>query len=127
MPTTYCKHCGSANHFESSRPKFCNECGQSFDSAVAAVKRKPAPSVIEDDPVYEEIDNDQGYENTFGGAGVSIQIPRNKGVPFKELISEEPTNAAPRKVKVTKAHVKRTLSDFQKKAKAINPGDSTSV
>ena len=63
MSELYCPHCGHKNIYNLNRPKFCNNCGESF-SAKADQAKSSAKIVktVKKRPLHQEEDDEEGTD-----------------------------------------------------------------
>lgn len=113
----YCSSCGASNSYTSTKPNFCQKCGQSFTQATASSVNPPASETEEDVdavPSLNKLDFD-----IVGNAPV-------KGIPLGTLSQISAPEAGSHqaegpKKKVPKISKKKVLEQFQKEAGAIRP------
>ena len=84
---TYCSKCGHPNPYAAKKPKFCNECGESFaistSNSVSAPPRKKEPIVIEEEEGLSEV-----IERVPDIHGLDVEIESGKivGATLGEVV-----------------------------------------
>jgi len=56
MLKIYCTECGSPTNYSTSKPKFCSNCGKSFDNSVVNKSLYQKPTTTK--PINVEVEND---------------------------------------------------------------------
>ena len=85
MRSQYCVSCGSKNEFTYQPPKFCNNCGDSFQSLSFQSKKEKKPirdkSLAEDQTDIDRVPKISNFE-------YEIDIPHDNIHKMSELLNE---------------------------------------
>lgn len=113
MPKQYCPSCGSGNEYTLTAPKFCNQCGSTFTSAVASVKPvAPArPKLV----AYTEDDDDEPIQE--------VRIPRKLDVEWEVAPMERLSLASIMRGSEDKIVIDKRGKKLSKKAAAERLGE----
>ena len=122
----YCRKCASGTAYVSMKPKFCSQCGNSFETS--AVASRPAPAKPNRTVVPQETSN-FGFEieedssanfNSMSKLDCEIQKPSNRRITLGDIAgtSEEESQLVDRPKAYTRKRVskKQVLADFQAEA-----------
>lgn len=117
----YCQSCATPTEYSLVKPKFCTECGASFElkapvKSNAAQRRlsisQPKPPIEEPDEYQDPIEID---ESVFEVEEIDKISNKNKGIKFEQLAKSQKTGfnrPIPKKV-----NTKQVLAEFQVGAK----------
>lgn len=140
----YCLKCGSATEFSFTKPKFCTNCGNSFEIGLAVELKSNNPKkIIGQKPFVKpsnlSLDNDN-FEDDYDGEDVKdipnisqidcdYEVRKHEGIKFKKMIdnpmpSLRTSNAKTQKAKgkkLSKKEIKEFLDEFKKESGSIRP------
>jgi len=136
MLKIYCTECGSPTNYSVSKPKFCSNCGKSFDNTVVnkSLYQKPTttkPIDVEVDDDFDDPEDDISTVNkvpSIRRLDVEIdqfQVQKQK-TKIGDIVGSAKTSAKKERIeskKLTKSQMaeqrKKFLEDFKKEAGSI--------
>ncbi len=114
MPKHYCPSCGTGNEYALTVPKFCNQCGSSFNVAAPApqnsIASKPSKPKLS---AYREDDDDEPVDD---GEITSFRKPRKLDVEFEVAPRQTQSLASIMQGKDDKAVFDKSAKRIGKKA-----------
>jgi hypothetical protein len=137
MLKIYCTECGNPTNYSVSKPKFCSNCGSSFEKTIinkikpeqpSFNKIQPSKKVIarnEEDPDYEEDESEEiNYVPDIRKLDCDIMESKKQNLKIKDVIgTADPIDKSQRNKtkKLSKIERKKFLEEFQKEAGSLRP------
>jgi len=127
MLKTYCSECGGPTEYSLNKPKFCSNCGNSFDKKVALQVLKPKRTISRvQEPTEDDIEDiDEGEEINYVPDIQKIDYELSLPPKNKETIgnlagtSTDSSDQNWPKIKTPKVSKKEFLDNFAKEAGSI--------
>lgn len=89
MSKKYCPHCGAGTDYSLTPPKFCSQCAQGFDSAIASQSPAPvrvvtvASAPAAPRPLLVPYRDDDGEEDDAPREVANLRIPKKAAVSYE--------------------------------------------
>lgn len=135
----YCMKCGSPTDFSIVKPKFCSNCGNSFETGLVAsvdsvakknnIKINKSLSNIQNDIDIDfeedQIDDIKNVPN-ISEINCDYEVNKHKGVKFKSVINNpippsKNKSERPKGKKMSKKDMQEFLDNFKKESGSIRP------
>ena len=135
MLKIYCAECGNPTSYSSVKPKFCSNCGNSFEKILVNKVLNQKPTItkiksnisraIEENDIEEDGDEVNRVPN-ISEIDCEIINDKSSGEKIGSLIgtfsgNPREKNHREKTKKVTKADLKKFKEDFAKEAGALRP------
>lgn len=93
MSELYCPHCGHKNIYSLNRPKFCNNCGESFFTKAEQTKSSAkVAKTVKKRPLHQEDDDEEGTDvfhvpTLSRGLAFDVSYEQNK-ISGKDIVGD---------------------------------------